>query len=498
MPIQPVRGPDAGSRAWAWRAGIAALVVVIGVAVLQRWPEAPPAAPPPGSPAFVAAEPQADLTGRFVLKMARSLRSLSPGQPAGDLTANMDILARASKAPADWVRSGIVAAELWRVEGDAAIGRGAAEPRLADAEKLLPRVKEDADREALERDIATLRAIYGADDAGSADPVSMDAAVSPEARRELLERYGYYGRVALAYHLPDHASERAMLFEGGGLLLLLTVGFICAAGVAGLTGLVLLILGVVRIVGGGLRPRFAPPAPGGSVYVEAFVIFLVGFVGLSFVGGAVASAFKGAEWVSPLLLLSNWLLVLVPLWVVARGTPLADATRQLGLHRGRGVLREVGAGIAGYLAGLPLVFLSVIVALGLVMVQNAIVGTPDATPRNPLFDRLATGDAAFLAALFFMATVWAPLVEETVFRGCLYRHLSARLAFPLAGGLTAVTFGLVHGVPLPLTLPLMTLGFVFAFMRHWRGSLIASITAHALHNATVLTFAVSMLVLLRE
>lgn len=492
-PILPERRPDGGSRATARLAGLAALLVVIGVAVMQRWPEAPPPAPAAGSPAFVAAEPQADLTGRLVLKLARSLRSLSPGQPVGDLTANTDLLARASKHPGDWVRAAIVAAELWRVEGDPAIGRGAAEPRLKDAEKLLSDVEAAEDRVALEQDLATLRSIYGAEDSSS-----MEAVVSAEAQRALVERYDYYGRVALAYHLPAHASERAALFGGGELLLLLVFVFFCAAGLGGLTGLVLLILGVIQIVQGRLRARFMPPAPGGSVHAEAFVIFLLGFVGLALAGGALASAMKGATWLPPVLLLSNWLLVLVPLWAVIRGTPMREAMAQLGLHRGRGLAREVGAGVAGYLAGLPLVFLSVLVALGLVMVVNAVMGTPDATPKNPLFDRLATGDAAFLAALFFMATVWAPLVEETVFRGCLYRHLSARWSFPLAGGVSAAAFGLVHGVPLPLTLPLMTLGFVFAFMRHWRGSLVAPITAHALHNATVLTFAVSMLTLLKD
>jgi membrane protease YdiL (CAAX protease family) len=34
------------------------------------------------------------------------------------------------------------------------------------------------------------------------------------------------------------------------------------------------------------------------------------------------------------------------------------------------------------------------------------------------------------------------------------------------------------------------LGFGFAMMREWRGSLIAPMVAHFLHNATIMTFAI--------
>lgn len=485
------RVPDAGSRAWSLRAGWAAAILVAVVAVMQRWPEPPAEAPAAGSAAVVAAAPQADLTGRFVVKVAAALRSMSPGMPVRELTSNMDMVARASGRSADFVRAAIVAAELWRVEGEPGAGRMAAESRLAEAERRLRFEPRREDREALERDIATLRTVYG-----SADDATLRSALPEEARRALVERYGFYGRLALAYHLPAQASERAALLSGGRGLLLLSGAFVGGAGLAGLAGLVLLVVGLAAAWSGRLRRAFVPPAPGGSAHVEAFAIFLAGFVGLSAAGELLPEGLRARA--GPMLLLGHWLLALVPLWVVARGTPWREALQQMGLHRGRGVWREACAGIGAYVAGLPLVFLSVLAALALVMVQNWVMGTPDAPPRNPLLERLARGDAVYLAVLFFMATAWAPLVEETVFRGCLYRHLSSRLGMAGAGVVSAAAFGLVHGVPLPLTLPLMTLGFVFAFTRHWRDSLIGAMTAHALHNATVLTFALSMLSLLRD
>ena len=51
---------------------------------------------------------------------------------------------------------------------------------------------------------------------------------------------------------------------------------------------------------------------------------------------------------------------------------------------------------------------------------------------------------------------------------------------------SALMFGLMHGYNILLLGPVITLGFVFALMREWRGSLICTMTAHFMHNATSL------------
>jgi membrane protease YdiL (CAAX protease family) len=79
-------------------------------------------------------------------------------------------------------------------------------------------------------------------------------------------------------------------------------------------------------------------------------------------------------------------------------------------------------------------------------------------------------------------------VEEAVFRGGMYRQLRSRLSVLGAAGISALTFGLMHGYMFLLLGPVICLGFVFALMREWRGSLIASMTAHFMHNATTLVF----------
>ena len=50
----------------------------------------------------------------------------------------------------------------------------------------------------------------------------------------------------------------------------------------------------------------------------------------------------------------------------------------------------------------------------------------------------------------------------------------------------------MHGYELVLLGPVIALGFTFAFMREWRGSLGGAIVIHVLHNASVLALLISM------
>src|SRR5205085_634862 len=56
------------------------------------------------------------------------------------------------------------------------------------------------------------------------------------------------------------------------------------------------------------------------------------------------------------------------------------------------------------------------------------MGLPEpAVPENPIIDILAGKTAPWLIILLMLlASLWAPLVEESVFRGALYRQLRSR------------------------------------------------------------------------
>src|SRR5262249_2437749 len=88
--------------------------------------------------------------------------------------------------------------------------------------------------------------------------------------------------------------------------------------------------------------------------------------------------------------------------------------------------------------------------------------------------------------LGLLASLWAPLVEESIFRGAMYRQLRGWWHWAPAGIVTAILFGVMHGYPLLMLGPVISLGFGFALLRGWGGSLIAAMTAHCLHNTAVI------------
>jgi membrane protease YdiL (CAAX protease family) len=96
--------------------------------------------------------------------------------------------------------------------------------------------------------------------------------------------------------------------------------------------------------------------------------------------------------------------------------------------------------------------------------------------------------------VLLLASVIAPIVEETMFRGVLYRHLreaSSRLGFVLSILVSAVlvsfVFAVIHPQGLEAVPLLMALAFAFCLMREWRGTLLPSMIAHGINNGLVLS-----------
>jgi len=97
------------------------------------------------------------------------------------------------------------------------------------------------------------------------------------------------------------------------------------------------------------------------------------------------------------------------------------------------------------------------------------------------------------SALFLAASVWAPITEELLFRGALFSHLRERFRPIISGIVVGLIFALVHPQGWPLVPVLGTIGFNFAMIRQWRGSIIPCVTAHSIHNTLTLIFALSVL-----
>ena len=114
---------------------------------------------------------------------------------------------------------------------------------------------------------------------------------------------------------------------------------------------------------------------------------------------------------------------------------------------------------------------------------------PIEQPTHPVVEWLAHPDWQLLLQVILLASVLAPLVEESMFRGVLYRHLrnaTARLgrtaSFLVSAVVVSFLFAVIHPQGILAVPALMALAVGLTILREWRGSLLPSMMVHGIHN----------------
>lgn len=328
-------------------------------------------------------------------------------------------------------------------------------------------------------DIETLTRLYEAE--------SPEAVGSAEAQR-LVDRYDWFGRLALTLGASDESAERSELLESARGVQQIVQLFNIAIFAALVVGVGLFIAMIAMLLSGNLRRAYAPPAPGGSAYVETFAAFLIVFLVVSII----------AELLTPTIgawsHMVRWLILPAAAWPLVRGAPWRNAKYALGWHRGTGWGREAALGIVGYIACLPIIGVGLLCTLGVLALWTVLTGGGEegAVPTHPIGEMLAGASTIDIALLVMLGVVWAPVVEETFFRGALYHHLRGGLGAIASGLITGLLFAAIHPQGLFAIPALMSIGFVLSLLREWRGTIIAPMAAHAMNNGFI--FAMLILV----
>ena len=266
--------------------------------------------------------------------------------------------------------------------------------------------------------------------------------------------------------------------------LLLSVLFV--GGLGGLIAAILFLNGSAR------RFASAENVPlEGSMLLSAFIVYLgsyIGFGGLievlsDFAGFSLAGNASSIWYVVLLILSAAAAYVLGMLTLVGRARILSQDWRQIG-YRTRNASSDALSGVVGFFSSLPFVFVAAIVAAML----NKTIFRHFPTPEQPFGAIVSTGSFLEVLLVLIAASVVAPIIEETFFRGVLFTAFRTKLPVWPSVLLTSAVFAIIHPLPGGF-LPIFTLACVLALLRERSGSVLPGIVCHSVYNTIVLVVA---------
>ncbi|MHB1421904.1 MAG: CPBP family intramembrane glutamic endopeptidase [Gemmataceae bacterium] len=335
-----------------------------------------------------------------------------------------------------------------------------------------------------------------------AEDAAEAASLPEDEQQKLRQQLGWFGELALAPPGEDDEAERQEVLAPAYR----TVWAVFGAGLfmfgLGLVGLALLVTQFVLYFLNRLRGGLGPASPQHGIYAETFALYMLLFLGLS-VGARYLinwlSLEHGTLAVSGLAALGSLSALAWPVW---RGIPWSQVRQDIGWHTGRRPLLELLLGPSCYAMALPMLAVGLVFYFLLTTLRDWIGGGPDEfgpsnTPGHPIVFWVGQAGWRVWLEVLFVASVVAPIVEETMFRGVLYRHLRTvssrwRPALSVLGSALVVSFvfAVIHPQGILAVPALMMLALAFTLMREWRGTLAPSMIAHGVNNAvaTLLLF----------
>lgn len=218
--------------------------------------------------------------------------------------------------------------------------------------------------------------------------------------------------------------------------------------------------------------------------LTAFIVYLGCYFGLSAVvemvsdaaGYALGDTWVGAAYMAMLVISAAAAFAVGLVLLSGRARECGQDWRQIG-YRTASVGTDVLRGVAGFLGSLP--FLTVAVLIAFVLSNTLFKHFP--TPEQPFGDIISRGGVLELVLVFFAASVVAPIVEETFFRGVLYTALRGRMGVWPSVFLSSAIFAVIHPLPGGF-LQIFALACVFALLRERSGSLLPSMVCHSVYN----------------
>jgi len=335
------------------------------------------------------------------------------------------------------------------------------------------------------------------DDLADQDARAVAAAVevSPDKRAVLVEGLGWFGELAAADRGGGDAAQHDALLASAKAVAGVIVGIAMLGLVAGVLGFAGLVLVIVFVLNGRLRSGLGVSRAPHGVYAETFAVWLFLFIGVQQLLTLVPN-----DALHMILVIASFPISLVSLgWPVLRGVGWRDVRQDVGLTLGSRPLLEPLIGLGGYLVTLPVLGAGLVITLGLMGLQGAMAGepptfSPSGGPAHPVITYMSGPDIGPKLLVLVLAAVCAPVVEEIMFRGVLYRHLRGgtgklgpALSIVLSTVANTLLFAAIHPQGFVAIPALMGLACGMTLIREWRGTIVPSIIIHGTSNTIVMS-----------
>ncbi len=342
------------------------------------------------------------------------------------------------------------------------------------------------DQVAMEASVRRLMENYRA---GNSTPDVIDA----QQQQRLQDRLGFSAELLLNPPNAESPEREKLELQSQTAAVAAVVGLILAV-LFFLFGIVSLLFILTYVLTGSSPSQFVAQNDAHNVYAETFALWLVSFFGSQFLVGYFNLLKTDAQ-----RMIANPIFFFVSLlvlgWPVLRGIGAAKVFADIGWTP-KQTFRNTLLSIPSYAAWLPAVMVGFFIVFMLMLAAPLPTAVGEfavpSTPGHPIQKILSGGDTLTWATMVIAACVAAPIVEETMFRGVLYRHLRG-LSMKYGKTFSILISALVNGVIFAslhpqgiLAVPLLTtLAIGFSFVREWRDSLWTSILMHAFNNSMV-------------
>ena len=312
----------------------------------------------------------------------------------------------------------------------------------------------------------------------------------PEVVTAMKGRHGWFADLANAFGRDDSHPDRWYTVAGAERFFAFATFADVFDLIAPLIGVVVAIIVIVMITQNGVENSDDPHVPT-TIYLQAFCVFALLFstylmlhVFMLGVEGAISLVVSQAI---------TWSCALAALYPLLRGVKFRELLHDLGFIAPNGIPRELMIGVVGFIGGLPIDWIGARVGG---IVDAILLGDSGSDAGIPLYEAPMSGSWILVILGTISACLWAPIVEETMFRGCLYRWCRVRLTWIPTMLITAAIFGAIHPYSVGGMISVAFGGLTLGLLREWRQSLYAPIVAHALYNAHLQFFEIGYIVAL--